>query len=98
MKKIKNYAMAMVALVIAATSVTLMSFNKVDDLVWFPVEDGQIKQDQQVPGPNTECTLETQPHICMVAFRESQLANGEAPTNNPNDSSVEEYAYSSIEP
>lgn len=39
MKKIKNYAMALVALVIAVTSVTLMSFKKSDfsNAGWYEV-------------------------------------------------------------
>ena len=103
MKKLKNYAMALVALVIAATSMTLMSFNKTnssnDDLVWFNVENGSIQQDEETNGPTSTCTLEPDAKTCMVAFYPEQLdENGHAPTSNPADPSVQERAYSPIEP
>jgi len=63
-------------------------------LVWFEVQNGQIQTDQQAEGgPSGDCQLTENEEICLAAFEESQLIDGEAPTTDPHDSSVQDLAY-----
>lgn len=99
--------MTLVALVIAATSVTMMSFgiignevNQADDLVWFKVINNEIQTDQEEPGgPSGSCTIADNDVTCLAAFERSELdPNGHAPTDDPNDPRVADLAYSPEEP
>jgi len=77
MKKIKNYAMALVALVIATGSVTLMSFNKINEqktaMQWYEVTPHPSNPDQDeigesIPDPteNGVCSTTKTKDRCAV--------------------------------
>ncbi|WP_149914259.1 hypothetical protein [Sphingobacterium cavernae] len=74
MKNLKNYAMALVALFIAATSLTLMSFvnkQKQTELEWFSVDpSGSISNTPMSGPPSGDCSIEVQENFCAVELPE----------------------------
>jgi len=70
MKEIKKYAMALVALVIAMASVTLMSAglkNSNPKLVWFEVNpSGIILNTVMTSPPSLNCLIHLQENYCAV--------------------------------
>jgi hypothetical protein len=59
MRNLKKYAMILVALVIATTSMTLMSFSfnndSQNDLHWYVKVDGQWQEDIEGQNPSLSC-------------------------------------------
>lgn len=90
MKNLKNYAMALVALFIAATSVTLMSFSKPENIenlavTWFSTdENGLIDTDNPQTSQPDEC--ESGEKYCAVSFNNEDLTpQGHAPISDATD-------------
>ncbi len=71
LKNIKNYAMALGALAIAATSGTLMSFeNGKQTSNWYEVSGGNIISSSSIPAPsddpNAECSTAKNSDMCAI--------------------------------
>jgi len=66
MKKIKKYAMALVAFVIAATSLTLMSFEDKQSLQWYEVDENGAILPTTMPAPSGDCIENFEENICAV--------------------------------
>ena len=66
MKTFKNYAMALVALVIAATSMTLMSFGDNQSLQWYEVDENGGILPTTLPAPSGDCIEDLEENVCAV--------------------------------
>ena len=89
MTNLKNYAMALVALVIAATSVTLMSFNQLNPSTsqWYEVGefDGNGHPiGQSMDPPSGDCDTQKPNDICAVELDGTPPAYLEEVSGTPN--------------
>lgn len=103
MKNIKNYAMALVALVIAATSITLMSFSekgneKIFSQWYFQPVGSSTDQDDPNnyvpfnPTVHTDCGGESE-NLCSIIAPENESTN--KPQLDPNvPVTINELQYS----
>ncbi|WP_149912698.1 MULTISPECIES: hypothetical protein [Sphingobacterium] len=103
MKNIKNYAMALVALVIAATSLTLMSFVKKEQSSnWYPVNTSGIISSTPLSSPPSNspddpCSTAKNTDMCAIEI-ELNPANPfpTSVTQAQTDHNVTDEAYSRL--